>query len=70
MQYQQSTYWVMPVGMSSFHRGKRTAVFVVRTATEENPLYKVDDSVYARFSERNNMFKRLGWDPKARIQIG
>jgi reductive dehalogenase len=43
--------------------------FVVRRATEANPPYQVDDSMYKRMNGRNMGFARVMWDTKGRMEL-
>jgi hypothetical protein len=43
--------------------------FVVRRATEANPPYQVDDSMYKRMNCRNMGIARAMWDMKGRMEL-
>lgn len=37
--------------------------FLIRRHSKDNPPYEVDDSVYQRFDQTNEVFSRVQWDP-------
>ncbi|KAA3648440.1 MAG: reductive dehalogenase [Chloroflexi bacterium] len=37
--------------------------FLVRQRPADNPPYQVDDSIYKRFDQKNEVFSRVQWDP-------